>query len=703
MALIHTQAPWVTALCTICLLASTRCMAQASQNDIQPQPLQGNSSFTELPAITVTGSTSYSNQSSSTTKSSVPLQETPAAVQVVGEQIIQDQRGVQFQDVLRNVSGVQSIYAFGGGYERFVVRGFQQSVANYRNGQLVALSRFDLANVDQVEVLKGPGGALYGTGDPGGIVNVVTKLPTVTPHYRFSQSIGSHDRYRTEVEASGPLSKDGRLRYRLDAAYDAGHTFRLLSDNQRVFVAPVLEWSITPQTLIRLSYEHQRDRFAYDSGTPAEGTGFADYPRKLSFGQPGLHDKHQSNLGESFFEHRFSDTLTLSGGALKAGNRKTYQDIYLSEDGDRYAWFGKEQVETSSAWLDVQGKSNLWGFEHEWLTGVSYRRVKSYTDATDDYFDTIDPGTFDPRRSAVEVTPFLTAERGVVWDQHSRNVGLSLQDQITLAPQWRLLAGLRIEQLTRDLSYAYYSPTDISHRRDTGISPRMALSYLASPNLTFYAGYTTSFGPGVEYQNAVLGEPEKARQFELGAKWQMTDSRFTGTASLYQLDKRNISAPDPDNPKLNVAIGEARSRGLELDFQGQLTSQWSLLGSYSYTKAEITRDTSGYVGNRLPYVPRHQGSLWAKYVPQAIPDLSLGAGVFAASRRYGDTANSYSAGGYAQLDLMAAWRLPVQGRRTTLQVNVHNVTNALYYNMRTRWSNMPSASRTVTATLKIEL
>ncbi|WP_312417863.1 TonB-dependent receptor [Comamonas sp.] len=703
MAFIHTQPPWVITLCTICLTTGTPFVAQASQNDSNPPPAQENSRPAELPAVTVTGSASYTDQSGSATKSTVPLQETPAAVQVVGEQIIHEQRDVQLQDVLRNVSGVQSIYAFGGGYERFVVRGFQQSVANYRNGQLIALSRFDLANVDQVEVLKGPGGALYGTGDPGGIVNVVTKLPTVTPQYSFSQSIGSHDSYRTEVEASGPLSEDGRLRYRLDAAYDTGHTFRLLSENERVFIAPVLEWNISPQTLVRLSYEHQRDRFAYDSGTPVEGSGLADYSRKLSFGQPGLQDKHHRNLGELFFEHRFSDTLKLSGGALTAGNRKTYQDIYLFEGGDRYAWFGHEEVDTSSGWLDLQGKSNLWGLEHEWLAGVSYRRVKSYTDATDDYFDTIDPTTFDPRRSSVDISPFLTAERGVVWDQRSRNVGISLQDQITLAPQWRLLAGVRIERLTRDLSYAYYSPTEVSTRRDTGTSPRLALSYLASPNWTFYGSYTTSFGPGVEYQNAALGEPEKALQFELGAKWQTADGRFTGTAALYQLEKSNISTPDPDNPNLNVPIGEARSQGLELDFQGQLSKQWSLLGSYSYTDAEITRDTSGYVGNRLPYVPPHQGSLWVKFAPQAHPDLSFGAGVFAASRRYGDTANSYSDGGYAQLDLMAAWRLPVQARRATLQLNVHNVTDALYYNMRTRWSNMPSSPRTVTATLKVEL
>jgi len=303
----------------------------------------------------------------------------------------------------------------------------------------------------------------------------------------------------------------------------------------------------------------------------------------------------------------------------------------------------------------------------------------------------------------VDISPFLSAERGVVWDQRSHNIGLSLQDQITLAPRWRLLAGVRVERLARDLDYSYYTPLEASGRRDTGVSPRLALSYLTSPNWTFYGSYTSSFGPGVEYQNAELGKPEEARQVELGAKWQSTGGRLTGTAALYQLTKTNISTPDPDNPNRNVAIGEARSRGLELDFQGALTAQWSLLGSYSYIDAEISRDFSGYVGNRLPYTARHQGSLWVKYSPQAIPGWSFGAGVFAASRRYGDTANSYSDGGYTQLDLMAAWHLPFEGRRTTLQVNVYNVTNTLYYNMRTRWSNMPSAPRTVMATLKVEL
>ncbi|SHG73996.1 TonB-dependent siderophore receptor [Pollutimonas bauzanensis] len=697
----HCIGPLATAICAV-FLAASPLTVQAQDSSLRDNPAHDRA-ITTLPALVVEGASASPSQSQTATKTETPLQETPTAIQVIDKREIQEQQATRLGDVLKNVSGVQSVYAFGGGYERFVIRGFEQSVANYRNGQLIPLSRFDLANVDQIEVLKGPAGALYGTGDPGGIVNIVTKLPSSTPRYDLSQSIGSHDSYRSDLGASGPLTEDGRLRYRLDAAYDTGHNFRLLSDNDRVFVAPVLEWDITPQTLLRLSYEHQRDRYAYDSGTPAEGKGLAGYPRKLSFGQPGLRDQNQSNLGEVFFEHRFSDALKLSGGVLKAGNRKTYQDVYLYDGGDRYAWFGNERVDTTSAWLDLQGKSRLGGFEHEWLVGLSSRRVKSYTDATDDYFDTIDPYNFDPRLSAVDVAPFLTAERGVVWDQRSRNVGLSLQDQITLAPQWRLLAGVRIERLTRDLSYAYYSPTEISHRRDTGTSPRLALSYLASPQWTFYGSYTQSFGPGVQYQNAELGEPEKARQFELGAKWQAADGRYTGSAALYQLNKSNISTPDPDNPNINVAIGEARSRGVELDLQGQLSAQWSLLGSYSYTDAQITKDTGGHVGNRLPYAARHQGSLWLKYAPQAVPGLSLGAGVFAAGRRYGDTANSYSDGGYAQLDLMAAYRLSLLGSKATLQLNIHNVTDALYYNLRTRWSNMPAAPRTVMVTLKAEL
>lgn len=640
-------------------------------------------------------------RSSTSTKTDTTLQETPAAVQVITKQTLEDQSAGRLQDALTNVSGVQSIYAFGGGYERYVVRGFEQSVANYRNGQLIPLSRFDFADVDRVEVLKGPEGALYGAGDPGGIVNIVTKRPSENASYTFSQSAGSYDSYRSEVGATGPMTENGPLRYRIDAAYDVGHTFRQLSDNRRAFIAPTLEWNVSPQTLVRLSYEHQDDRYVYDSGIPASGTGLASYSRSLTFGSPGLHDQQQNDLGNLTFEHQFGGSLKLSGGLLAFRNHKDYEDVYLWGD-DRYGWFGGENVTTQSSWLDLQGKTHLAGFDHEWLVGTSYRAVHSHTESTDDYIDSITPATFNPDSSSVDVASLLNAEKGVQWDQKSHDAGLSLQDQIVLASQWRLLTGLRLDKLTRDLSYAYYSDTTLYHRNDTGASPRVALSYLPAQNWTFYTSYGTSFGPGVEYQNDSLSKPEKARQFEVGAKWQTPDGRFAGTTALYHLVKSNIAEPDPDNANISTIVREARSRGLEMDLKGYLTKQWSVLANYSYTDAVITRSDSGdYTGNRLPYAARHQGSLWTRYELEDAPGVTLGAGVFGATRRYGDIANSYSDGSYARLDMMAAWRLPVEGSDTTLQLNVYNVTDTLYYNLRTRWSNMPSAPRTILATLKV--
>ncbi len=187
-----------------------------------PEP-QSSGSDTTLPSVTVEADAkadpydptntndpynkSYNVSNSSTTsKTDTPLMETPASIQVIPKSVLHDQQAFRLEDAIKNVSGVQTQHSFGGDYETFVMRGFLQSTANYRNGIRIPGTKFDLANVERVEVLKGTSAMLYGFGDPGGFISTVTKQPSSEPYYSLEQRFGSYNFYRTEASATGPLS-----------------------------------------------------------------------------------------------------------------------------------------------------------------------------------------------------------------------------------------------------------------------------------------------------------------------------------------------------------------------------------------------------------------------------------------------------------------------------------------------------------------
>ena len=222
-----------------------------------------------MPEITVPGmvehdspyTTRYIRPNSSTaTKTNTPVMETPFSVQSLPRQILQDQQAIRLDSVLQNVSGVTHMPTNQGGSDGYLIRGFS-SDTTYRNGVFMPNSlgggtvKREMANIEEVQVLKGPGSIMFGRADPGGIINTVTKQPLATPYYSLQQQAGSFDFYRTTVDATGPLMKDDRLLYRLNLSYENAGSFRDFVNNRSVFVAPVVRFNISPQTQITAELE----------------------------------------------------------------------------------------------------------------------------------------------------------------------------------------------------------------------------------------------------------------------------------------------------------------------------------------------------------------------------------------------------------------------------------------------------------------
>jgi len=196
------------------------------------------------------------------------------------------------------------------------MRGFLQSPVNYRNGIRIPLTKFDLANVERVEVLKGASAMLYGFGDPGGIISATTKQASSTPYYSLEQRFGSYDFFRTEASATGPISKDNGLDYRLDLSYLNANSFRQLVSNDRIFFAPSMTWQVTDDTKLSLTFEHYDENLVYDSGIPAFGNQLAKLNRSKTYTQPGNVDVHSNNLIDFRIDHRINDNIKINAGTV---------------------------------------------------------------------------------------------------------------------------------------------------------------------------------------------------------------------------------------------------------------------------------------------------------------------------------------------------------------------------------------------------
>ena len=203
------------------------------------------------------------------TKTDTPIMDTPLNVQVIPQQVLRDQQVVTIDQALRNVSGVtiaEGPAENGSPFDQIVLRGFPTSnlyLDGFRvdagNGVSIS-SNTQLANVASIEVLKGPAAILYGLSEPGGLVNIVTKEPLNAPYYDVQQQFGSLALYRTTIDATGPLTEDKAWLYRMDMSYENnGAPFGSFVDStnqQTVFLAPVIKWNIDGATWVKLQAQY---------------------------------------------------------------------------------------------------------------------------------------------------------------------------------------------------------------------------------------------------------------------------------------------------------------------------------------------------------------------------------------------------------------------------------------------------------------
>lgn len=715
------------------LLRDTGLRYRLSENGnvvIERQQLNYKQDPAALPAVKVVGkihssfdgedpyNTDYMRPNAVTaTKTDTPLMQTPMSIKVVPQQVLKDQQVITVDQALRNVSGAVS---GAGGTGTFFLRGFGNYNV-YRDGflnQSQWAHTEDLANVERVEVLKGPGSILYGRTEPGGLVNFVTKQPLDTPYYSLSQQFGSFDLYRTNVDATGPLTENKDLAYRFNLGYQSNHTFQEFGGGERLFVAPSLRWNISDKTTSTLKVEYS-DIIENGRGTvPLLGNRPANIPRELNLGDPWNVQEDEYVMVSLNTEHAFNDNwklrhrfnfsnhvLTMSGrfpaggsASLVTGN--VFRPFFAQNiDGNDY------QHNFFNA-LELTGKFDTGFAKHTLLLGGDYYRADyratsfGFTPATRDTTNLYNP-IHQAGPPTILPTDITTENFTLPW------FGLYAQDQVELPFHLHLLGGLRYDNSETSGTSTGANGGPVEDSSYDRVSPRGGVVWQPIPELSLYGSYTENFGaPNNFWANTRPLPPQTAQQWETGIKTELFDGRFNATLAYFDLKKQNL--PIQVDPLTTKAIGEAESRGIEFDVAGEILPGWNIIGAYAYTPfAKTIKDTvgSGTEGKRLNNAPVNSGSLWTTYELQTgdMQGLKVGAGMQAVGQREIGYTETAQASGYVTANLMVSKLWKIGTSRLTTQLNVDNLFDKTYAgSIYSYGPTLYGAPRTFMGSLKVE-
>jgi len=686
---------------------------------------------------------SYKNTSSfSGTKTATAIRDIPQTINYVTKEVILDQGASTVNDVVKNVSGVSQYTT----YNDFSIRGFRttgnRNSGNLLNGmraQTSLWSASSLANIERVEVIKGPAAALFGNAAPGGIINRVTKKPLLQRLHTVSVNTGSWGTLKTYGDFTGPLNESKSLLYRLNLGYETTDGYRDLQGRNTLTIAPSFSFIPNEKTRFNVDITYYRLDGKVDRGQTIFGDAdlySVPITRSLSATNDFLRETQMNiSLG---LTHKITDNLSFNS---------TYLNSSYSEDL-------REHNQANSYYMQQQGKANTGDptkilmqallrqrtfrnnsfnnyFNYNFITGlVKHTLLVGY-----DYFQVeLLPGasqltaggyllkngktttTFNPARlntyvvdannnpvTNVAVFDLNKPTTGNVMKETGKYIfasgntkptlqtshGVYLQEQLEVSIV-KLLLGLRKEFF---MDYINYKENNEEKIEQQALIPRVGLVITANDNINFYSTWMKGFEPQTA---AIQSDPDRyggpfdpvySELYEMGVKTDWFNNRLSATASVFKIIQQN-SLYDAfpaviGKPDLKMQIGEEESNGFEFDLAGEITPNWSILANYAYIDARITKTASNSEKDfdmQRPSTPRHSGNIWTKYIITEGPlkHLGFGAGYNFVTERYGQVGrrtNTTVYPGYGLVNAVLYYKI----NQIQLQLNLNNVLNQTHW------------------------
>ncbi|TBR14263.1 MAG: TonB-dependent siderophore receptor [Rugosibacter sp.] len=625
-------------------------------------------------------------RSATFTKTDTPLKEVPASVSVVPAELMKDQAMQNLADVIRYVPGATA-HQGEGNRDQFILRGISTSADLYVDGIRDDAQVFrDLYNLERVEVLKGTGGMIFGRGGAGGVLNRVTKKPVFGHVGEASVSLGSHSQLRGTVDLGGKINDTAA--WRLNAMAENGNSFRQGFDMKRYAVNPTVTLVPGAMTSLTIGFEHLRDERTADRGVPSKNGKPINGDPGTFFGNADQSDARSMVDGlYAILDHDFGG-VQLKNSFRVTHYDKFYQNVYadnantssvIASNLKLAAYNNANQRTNIFNQTDLTTKLNAGGFEHILLAGLELGHQDSTNKRNTGFFGASTLTTVPTSAPFATATSFRPNGTDADNNVKADIVALYLQDQIALSKEWKLLAGLRYDHFktTFDDRRTTTPAIDLA-RTDNEFSPRAGLIWSPNAVSTYYASYSYSFLPSAEVLNLAANtaglDPEKARNYELGARWDLA-ANLTLSTALFRLDRDNVR--NSDGAGGLVLTGQQRTQGVEVGLQGDITHNWQVYAGYANLDSRITKATAaaGNLGHRPQLVPQNMLSVWNRF--NVSNGWGAGLGVIYQGSSFTNADNVVQLPAFARAD-GAIYYVFADGK-TRLALNIENLFDKKYF------------------------
>ncbi|EOD5126226.1 TonB-dependent receptor [Vibrio parahaemolyticus] len=591
------------------------------------------------------------------TKTDVEWLDVPQAVSVVTKTEMQDRGAVRLVDALDGVAGVNNTLGEGS-RDQFMIRGFDSLNDMYRDGMRddgTLQSYRSLANVERVEIVKGPAGALYGRGSAGGIINLVTKRANGDNFTHVKGSVGSNSQYVGQVDSSMAFSD--KVNGRINLEYRQADSYVDHVDSNDFFIAPTIRVLPADGHTIDIDVEYAHQELVPYRGVPSKNGKPVDLPVSTYFGGTNDYQESDSLRIAVDYEWRLNDQWVWN-------NRAAFNHIELEQKGTRQGKvtgnevsqtvnnFGYDPRTTTTLQSELVWETR----DNQLMVGADFNQIDiDLTLASD---KTLPPqNIYDPVVGSTPDPGFKPFR-----DNTTTTTGLYVQDVYTWG-DLSLIGNVRYDSMELEQQKAGAGKEKLD---DDKVSYRAGLVYRINYDTSVYASLARSWQlpyAGI-YINPKLAEFFHTDLKEVGAKAYLLDNALMLNAALFQIDQ--------EQPQTNVDGDvidkiEVRHQGIELEARGQITKQWDISVGYSYLDAEDKA-----TGKKPNDVSDHLFSLWSTY--QLDDNWRLGGGVKYVGDRYAGNDEAVALGDYTTVDLMAAY---TTGRHK-IQANAYNILDEKY-------------------------
>lgn len=659
----------------------------------------------DLPAVTVKAAAEApaDGYRATTTRVGKTLQDphdVPQTVTTVTRSLLEEQQADSLREALRNVSGLTFNAAEGGrSGDNMSLRGFYTFGDIYLDGiRDTAQYNRETFNLEQIDVLRGAAAMLFGRGQAGGVINMVSKTPTLMDRNRVTGSVGTHGYQEVTGDLNKRLDDNTAVRINVmkrdEGSWRANPVTGTEAEVHREGAALSFGTGIGTADEFTLSHHYLKTRDNPDYGVPFDSAAkrpSGKFPASYFWGIDGTFDDSETNITSLVHQHRFTPTTELRTQLRYATYSRAYWAAAPSNNsGPSAAGVTGGQNKTRSSdtrnltlQSDLSTRAELFGMKHELLAGYEYLQEDSTRQSL------LNLGTAAQPRYASGVTT------GTPTTYNGETHALYVQDSIEFIPDWKLLLGLRRDELN-----ARYSSLTSPRLSFGETSLRTGISWQPAPDTHYYLSFSDSFSPTADlYQLSGGASPaERSKVTELGAKWLLLDGDLAFRSAIYRADKEWERSTDLESTA-SILTRKRRTDGIEFELAGRINEHWEVFSGLALMDATIlavaenlnantgvvTSADPRFKGERARNTPSYTFNLWSTY--RLHGGWKIGGGVEAKGERYAYVPSSASgpftngrfdpnvAPAYTRWDAMLAYEQPTWSAR----LNVKNLFDKVYY------------------------